>query len=162
MAAAAAAPLVQAWQRSPNDRIRLGQIGCSRRSRDHLSELVKAGENAAIVGVCDVWRGNREQRAADIEKTFGAKPKQTTHYEELLAMPDIDAVLIATPDMTHPHIMMDAKSHMANFLRCVRSRGTPRASVDNGFHHAVAGCMATVSLETGRRAAFDPDRLEIV
>src|ERR1700689_4768783 len=67
MAAAAAAPLVQAWQRSPNDRIRLGQIGCGGRSRDHLSELVKSGENA-----------------------------------------DIDAVLIATPDMTHPHILMDA------------------------------------------------------
>jgi len=44
----------------------------------------------------------------------------------------------------------------------VRSRGAPRASVDNGFHHAVAGCMAAVSLETGRRVAFDPDKLEIV
>ena len=108
MAAAAAAPLVQAWQRSPNDRIRLGQIGCGGRSRDHLSELVKSGENAAIVAVCDVWRVNREQRAADIEKAFGAKTRQTTRYQELLAMPDIDAVLIATPDMTHPHILMDA------------------------------------------------------
>src|ERR1700678_995871 len=53
MAAAAAAPLVQAWQRSPNDRIRLGQIGCGGRSRDHLSELVKSGENAALVAVCE-------------------------------------------------------------------------------------------------------------
>ena len=26
----------------------------------------------------------------------------------------------------------------------------------------VAGCMAAVSLETGRRVAFDPDNLEIV
>lgn len=54
------------------------------------------------------------------------------------------------------------ESHMANFLRCVRTRETPRASVDNGFQHAVAGCMASVSLETGRRVGFDRDKLELV
>jgi hypothetical protein len=53
------------------------------------------------------------------------------------------------------------ESHMVNFLRCVRTRETPRASVDNGFQHAVAGCMAAVSLETGRRVRFDADRLEL-
>jgi predicted dehydrogenase len=54
------------------------------------------------------------------------------------------------------------ESHMANFLRCVRTRETPRASVDNGFQHAVAGCMAAVSLETGRRVGFDRDKLELI
>jgi len=54
------------------------------------------------------------------------------------------------------------ESHMANFLRCVRTRETPRASVDNGFQHAVAGCMAAVSLETGRRVAFDREKLELL
>jgi predicted dehydrogenase len=54
------------------------------------------------------------------------------------------------------------ESHMANFLRCVRSRQTPRASVDAGFSHAVAGCMAAVALETGRRVGFDRDKLELV
>jgi predicted dehydrogenase len=54
------------------------------------------------------------------------------------------------------------ESHMANFLRCVRTRETPRASVDNGFQHAVAGCMAAVSLETGRRVGFDRRTLELL
>jgi predicted dehydrogenase len=388
LAAAASGPLAAAWQQSPNDRIRLGQIGCGSRSGDHLTELVRSGENAAITAVCDVWKINREQRAAAIEKACGAAPKQVTRYHDLLAMKDIDAVLIATPDMTHPRILADAvaagkdvyvekpfavdfadakmawqavkrtrqivqvgtqrrsgpeflgaakavqsgvigkvtrvemsvnfqeprwrkdltnvkpedvdweafqfggritgpfnarklrewqlfrettngiaglwmchlidlapwylqdpyphyaiatggvyqwkdgrqtsdvfhatvayneclvtfamsltngagnrnlwfgskgtldidnlkisgdgsrdpgrvmapialervpvDSHMANFLRCVRSRQTPRASVDNGFQHAVAGCMAAVSLETGRRVAFDRDKLELV
>lgn len=106
--AAAAAPVSQAWQRSPNNQIRLGQIGCGGRSRDHLSELVKSGENAVIVAVCDVWKVNREQRAAEIQKAFGAAPMQTTRYQEVLAMKDVDAVLIATPDMTHPRILADA------------------------------------------------------
>jgi predicted dehydrogenase len=108
LAAAAAAPALRGWQRSPNDRIRLGQIGCGGRSRDHLSELVKSGENAAIVAVCDVWRINREQRAAEIQKAFGAAPRQVARYQELLAMKDVDAVLIATPDMTHPRVLADA------------------------------------------------------
>ncbi len=51
--------------------------------------------------------------------------------------------------------------NMANFLRRVRSRETPRASVDNGFQHAVARCMAAVSLESGRGVSFDRQRLEI-
>jgi len=108
LAAAAAAPAAQAWQRSPSDRIRLGQIGCGERSRDHLMTVTQSGENAAIVAVCDVWKVNREQRAADIERAFGAAPRQTTRYQELLAMKGVDAVLIATPDMTHPRILADA------------------------------------------------------
>jgi predicted dehydrogenase len=105
---AAAAPLARAWQGSPNDRIRLGQIGCGGRSRDHLNEVVKSGENAAIAAICDVWRVNREQKAADVQKAFGVVPRQTSRYQELLAMKDVDAVLIATPDMTHPRILADA------------------------------------------------------
>jgi predicted dehydrogenase len=71
-------------------------------------ELRRSGENAAIVAVCDVWKVNREASAAAIEKAFGARPRETTRYQDLLAMKDIDAVLIATPDMTHPRILADA------------------------------------------------------
>jgi predicted dehydrogenase len=107
LAAAAASPLA-AWQQSPNDRIRLGLIGCGGRSQNHLSSLRRCGENISIGAICDVWKVNRERHAADIERTFGGSPKQTTHYQELLAMKDIDAVFIATPDMTHPRILADA------------------------------------------------------
>jgi hypothetical protein len=53
------------------------------------------------------------------------------------------------------------ESHMANFLRCVRSRATPRANIQAGFSHAVADCMAVAAYETGKRIGFDPQRLEI-
>lgn len=106
-AAAAAAPAA-AWQAAPSNRIRLGQIGCGGRSQAHLAALRRSGENVAIAAVADVWKVNREQRAADIERAFGAPPKQVSRYQDLLAMKDIDAVLIATPDMTHPRILMDA------------------------------------------------------
>lgn len=107
LAAAAASPLA-AWQQSPNDRIRLGLIGCGGRSQNHLSSLRRCSENIAISAICDVWRVNRERHAADIERWLGTPPKQTTRYQDLLAMKDIDAVFIATPDMTHPRILADA------------------------------------------------------
>ena len=56
---------------------------------------------------------------------------------------------------------IEVESHMANFLRCVRSRQTPRATVQSGFSHAVADCMAVAAYETGKRIGFDAQRLEM-
>lgn len=53
-------------------------------------------------------------------------------------------------------------SHMHNFLECVRGRTTPRADIQAGFSHAVAGTMASTALAEGRRVRFDRDRLELV
>jgi predicted dehydrogenase len=75
---------------------------------------------------------------------------------------DIDNLTITRDGTVAPLEKPPVESHMANFLRCVRSRQTPRASVDNGFQHAVAGCIAGVALETGRRVSFDREKLEIV
>lgn len=97
-----------AFAQGANDRIRLGLIGAGGRARDLFEEVRKARENAHIVAVCDVWRVNREAMAAKVESAFDARPRQTTRYQELLAMKDVDAVLIATPDMTHPQILADA------------------------------------------------------
>ncbi|MCQ3980370.1 MAG: hypothetical protein DPW09_43715 [Anaerolineae bacterium] len=51
-------------------------------------------------------------------------------------------------------------SHTDNWLQCLRSRQTPRADIQAGFSHAVAGTMAAAALETGRRITFDPGKLE--
>ena len=53
-------------------------------------------------------------------------------------------------------------SHMHNFLECVRGRSTPRADIQAGFSHAVAGVMASTALAEGRRVRFDRQRLELV
>jgi predicted dehydrogenase len=104
LTAAAAA----AAARGANDRIRLGLIGAGGRGRDLFNDVKDSGENATIVAVCDVWRMNREAMAANVQKAFGAAPRTTTRYQELLGWKDVDAVLIATPDVTHPRILTDA------------------------------------------------------
>jgi len=53
-------------------------------------------------------------------------------------------------------------SHLENFLRCVRTRETPRADIQAGFSHAVADCMAAAALDKGRRVGFDAQRLEML
>ena len=54
------------------------------------------------------------------------------------------------------------ESHTDNWLRCIRSRETPRANIQAGFSHAVAGCMAAEALRSGRRVGFDTGKLELV
>ncbi len=104
----AGASTLPAWQGSPNDQIRLGLIGSGGRGNALLKEVRRSGENAAITAVCDVWRVNREATAAVIEREFGRPPRQWTRYQELLALKDVDAVIIAAPDMTHARILADA------------------------------------------------------
>lgn len=100
------AALLASQAAGANDRIRIGLIGAGGRAGDHIRELNRLKDlNVTIGAVCDVWTVNRERSAAIVEKTFGAKPKTTTDYQELLASPDVDAVIIATPDFSHPQIL---------------------------------------------------------
>lgn len=92
-----------------NDRIQIGMIGVGGRGNDNIREIVRVKDlNVTISGVCDVWRPNRERAVATVEKQFGAKPKATTDYREMLGWKDIDAVVIATPDFSHPIILKAA------------------------------------------------------
>jgi len=56
--------------------------------------------NLGVVAVCDLWKLNREKAAADCRTRFGAEVKQFKYSEDMLAMPDLDAVMIATGDHT--------------------------------------------------------------
>lgn len=53
------------------------------------------------------------------------------------------------------------EDHMANWLECVRSRKTPNASIEWGYNHAVAACMAAEALRTGRRQVYDAGKQEV-
>jgi predicted dehydrogenase len=87
-----------------NDRLRFGVIGCGGMGTGHVSGLVRRAEadNLQVVAVCDVYR-RRITRAAGIASAEGY-----ADYRRLLERPDVDAVLIATPDHWHARIAMDA------------------------------------------------------
>ena len=103
--ASAAAMTAQSYSRilGANDRIRLGQLGCGDRSGGHvhMTQLAARDTPVETVAVCDLWSMARERRAAQVEKVFGVKPQSYKYYEEMLARPDIDGVMIATADFQH-------------------------------------------------------------
>jgi predicted dehydrogenase len=92
-----------------NDRINLAFLGCGARSRGHRNMVGMSvqDKNLGVVAVCDIWKNNREKAAADCEKRFGTKVRQFQYSEEMLAMPDLDGVMIATGDHQHAKILAE-------------------------------------------------------
>ena len=86
-----------------NDRVRLGAIGTGGRMRRLLTCLSDIAGNQ-LVAVCDV---NQTRLAATREK-FAPDCREHSEYRELLAQPDVDAVLIASPDHWHVQMAIDA------------------------------------------------------
>jgi predicted dehydrogenase len=96
--------------RGANDRIQIGQIGCGHRGRDHRQMLKLSAQtdpNFDLRGVCDLWSVNRERAAVDAQRLFGTRPKAYKYSEELLADPQLDAVMIATGDFQHARILAE-------------------------------------------------------
>lgn len=87
-----------------NERLRIGVIGCGGQANDHMRNLVKMREsdNCDIVNVCDIYDKRAEQAA---QLTGG---KVIKDYRRILDNPDVDYVLIATPEHWHYQMTMDA------------------------------------------------------
>ena len=87
-----------------NDRISIGIIGCGDRGRQALmKEIMEFQEqtNVEITAVCDPWRQMREQAVAQVKEVSNREPTQFAHYGDLLALKNVDAVTIATPEHQH-------------------------------------------------------------
>ena len=93
-----------------NDRIRVAIVGAGGRGSGLMEEFhqVAKSHNAEIVAVCDVYRPHLEQAASKVEGWFGKAPRKTTRFEEIMAMKDVDAVIVATPDFAHMPVTIAA------------------------------------------------------
>jgi predicted dehydrogenase len=80
-----------------SERVTIGHIGAGNRGSALLDGFLNCGQGQSVA-VSDAYRDRREATAA----RFGGKAYADFH--ELLARPDIDAVVIATPD--HWHVLM--------------------------------------------------------
>jgi predicted dehydrogenase len=90
-----------------NDRISLGHVGIGNRGEDLdlIASKLKASHRVEMTAVCDLWKVNREKAAATNTNYYGRAPRAVQHVEELLAMKDIDGVLISTPEHSHSPIL---------------------------------------------------------
>jgi predicted dehydrogenase len=49
----------------------------------------------------------------------------------------------------------EERSHVGNWLDCMRTRQTPNAPIQAGYAHAVACCLGREAERTGRRVRYD-------
>ncbi|WP_299468253.1 Gfo/Idh/MocA family oxidoreductase [uncultured Gimesia sp.] len=83
------------------DSVRIGIIGAGAVSDYHHVPGINLDPRAELVAICDPNSELLAKRQSDWGKT-----KTTTNYEEIASDPEIDAVIIATPNFTHREIAL--------------------------------------------------------
>ncbi len=91
-----------------NDRINVGFIGCGGRMNTHIRRVMERNKergDVQAVAVNDIW-DKRKQRARE---ATGVDERSVYHdYREICARPDVDVVVIASPDHWHHAQAMEA------------------------------------------------------
>ncbi len=88
---------------SAGEKIRLGVIGFGVQGHFDLASALKV-PGVELAGICDLYTG----RIENAKELYGKDLYTTRDYKELLDRPDIDAVIIATHDVWHARITIDA------------------------------------------------------
>jgi predicted dehydrogenase len=86
-----------------NDKLQLGLIGAGIIGHYDMDTALRV-PGTELVAVCDLYQG----RLDFAKEKWGASMFTTMDYREVLARPDIDAVLICVPDHWHAQIAIDA------------------------------------------------------
>jgi predicted dehydrogenase len=87
--------------------IRLGHIGVGGQGSGLLQNFLSV-PGATSVAIADPFRQRREAAGQKVKEIQGHDPKLYNDFREILADPNIDAVVIATPDHWHVPIALAA------------------------------------------------------
>jgi len=91
-----------------NDRIYMGCIGMGGRGRADMNGFMRFPE-VRVIAVCDVVGRHRDLAKQMVDRHYGNKDcKAFKDFRDVVTHPDIDAVLIATPDHWHAIISIAA------------------------------------------------------
>ncbi len=99
---------------SANDLIRFAQIGCGRQGTEDYKGTMKHTDLCRLVAVCDLDSRRREIAKNTIEEFYKTKGETNVEvkmyhdFHELIARPDIDAVIVSVPDHQHALVAVQA------------------------------------------------------
>ncbi len=92
---------------APAKKVTVALIGCRSMGFNDLKTFLSQ-ENVVCSAMCDVDSKILDERAGQVEKSTGTRPQTFADFREVLKKPEIDAVIIGTPDHWHAIIMMMA------------------------------------------------------
>lgn len=92
----------------PNAKINLGFIGVGQMGTGHLKAFLYH-DDVRVVAVCDVREEFRDRARENVRRAYnGDDAVPYNDFRELLARPDIDAVVMALPDHWHVLVGLEA------------------------------------------------------
>ena len=121
--------------------VSFGIIGLGQRGNDHLRILLALPE-ASIVAVCDKYEDRALAAQTRVTEASGTSPFLTTNYNELLARPDVTAVVIST----------DWEMHVPIAIAAMRAGKT--VALEVGGAYTVEDCHRLVQVWEETRVPF--------
>lgn len=142
--------------KSASDKVRVAVIGVGSRGSGLLHNLlaIKDSHNIEIIAVCD----NYEPHFQRAGKLAGSNAKAFYDYRNVLDMPDLDAVIIATPLHQHAHIAIDAML-AGKQVFCEKAMAR---HLDNVKQMADTHYQTGKILQIGHQRMFDPKYIKAI
>ncbi len=113
---------------SATNPVRIAIIGAGAVSDYHHVPAIRIDPRARLAAVCDASRELLDKRRTDWSCNH-----ITTDYEAICSNPNIDAVIIATPNFTHKPITLAAAKH-GKHVMCEKPLGLNAAEVRAMYH----------------------------
>ncbi|MCX5654612.1 MAG: Gfo/Idh/MocA family oxidoreductase [Planctomycetota bacterium] len=93
---------------APSERIGTGHVGMGGRGNDHLRALIQ-NPGVQVLAVCDPFEKKREDAKKFVENRYARQADKgdykgclaTSDFRQVLARPDVDAIVVATPEFWH-------------------------------------------------------------
>jgi predicted dehydrogenase len=129
--------------------VKLGIIGTGQRCIYFFVPYIKSSpEKVKLIGIAD----NNPERLNSANQDIGMPIKSYSNYEDLLENPDIEAVIIATPDSTHKIIFEKALARGKDIL-CEKPLAT---TLEDAIHMVKISLKAKNILQLGFMLRYSP------
>jgi len=137
-----------------NSKISVGLIGTGNRG-SYDASIVHSDPRGRITALCDLY----DDRIEKAKQTIKVENPTVYHdFEKMLASPDIDAVVIATPPFEHPR-MLEAAVQAKKHIYCEKPAGV---NIEGARRVIAAGkkCDPKKNLSFGFQQRYGPVYLE--